>query len=87
MKRPEQHRPPGANTTQSHRRLYDRRWRRTALRHLAQHPLCVRCGGAATEVDHIRPHRGDPVLFWDAANWQGLCAECHGEKSQTERGA
>jgi hypothetical protein len=22
------------------------------------------------ELDHIIPHKGDPVLFWDEKNWQ-----------------
>lgn len=40
----------------------------------------------ATVVDHIKPHRGDMALFWDEANWQGLCKPCHdGAKAQLER--
>jgi 5-methylcytosine-specific restriction protein A len=38
----------------------------------------------ATVVDHIVPHRGDPVLFWDEANWQGLCKLCHDAKTARE---
>ena len=53
------------------------------------HPLCVQClkeGHAvtATVVDHIRPHRGDPVLFWDEKNWQSLCKPCHDKKTWNE---
>src|SRR5262252_2627043 len=29
---------------------------------------------AATVTDHIVPHKGDDRLFWDARNWQSLCA-------------
>lgn len=32
---------------------------------------------AANVVDHIAPHRGDPALFWDQANWQPLCKLHH----------
>ena len=45
----------------------------------------------ATVVDHIEPHRGDQVLFWDTANWQPLCKVHHDsdkqmwEKSRSER--
>lgn len=38
----------------------------------------------ATVVDHITPHRGDKALFWDSANWQSLCAECHSRFKQIE---
>lgn len=39
---------------------------------------------AATVVDHITPHRGDPVLFWDEQNWQGLCVPHHNSTKQAE---
>nr|DAZ53348.1 MAG TPA: HNH endonuclease [Caudoviricetes sp.] len=38
----------------------------------------------ATVVDHITPHRGDPRLFWDEANWQPMCKQCHDRKTLTE---
>lgn len=37
---------------------------------------------AATQTDHVEPHRGDMVTFWDEDNWQSLCAECGARKSQ-----
>ena len=70
-------------------RLIDsRRWRTARLRHLARSPLCVRCLGVgrstpATDVDHIRAHENDPVLFWDPTNWQSLCDSCHSKKTAT----
>jgi 5-methylcytosine-specific restriction endonuclease McrA len=37
-------------------------------------------------IDHIRPHRGDEALFWDEANLQVLCKQCHdGTKQRQER--
>jgi 5-methylcytosine-specific restriction protein A len=71
-------------------RGYGARWQRARLRFLAKHPLCVMCEaenrvGAATVVDHIKPHRGDMVLFWDEANWQPLCAHHHSsDKAKAE---
>jgi 5-methylcytosine-specific restriction protein A len=51
--------------------------------------MCHKAGyivGAAV-VDHIRPHRGDAVLFWDETNWQPLCRPCHDQsKKQAEDG-
>lgn len=36
-------------------------------------------------VDHITPHRGNLVLFWDPANLQALCKFCHdGEKQRRD---
>ena len=74
------------------KRLYDStRWRKIAKRHLDANPLCVLCAAmgrdtAANTVDHVVPHNGDPVLFWDEDNFQSLCAVCHaGIKRQQER--
>ena len=37
-------------------------------------------------VDHIIPHRGCVVLFWDESNLQALCKRCHDtEKQKQER--
>jgi 5-methylcytosine-specific restriction protein A len=37
-------------------------------------------------TDHIVPHKGDMVLFWDRTNWQGSCKHCHDIKTSTEDG-
>jgi 5-methylcytosine-specific restriction enzyme A len=71
------------------RRGYGPRWRRARAAYLARHPLCVLCREAgrlapATAVDHVVPHRGDPILFWDESNWQGLCKPCHDAKTARE---
>lgn len=79
-------------------RLYGRRWAKARAAHLEQYPWCVMCEVLgrmvrATVVDHKTPHRGDPVLFWDETNWQGLCETDHNaakqaqEKSGSLRGA
>ena len=40
----------------------------------------------AVVVDHKTPHKNDETLFWDRANWQGLCPTCHsGAKATLER--
>jgi 5-methylcytosine-specific restriction enzyme A len=57
--------------------------------HFKQHPLCVMCLAKqrttlATELDHIRPlHKGGTDT---PDNRQGLCEDCHLEKSKLERG-
>lgn len=38
----------------------------------------------ANTADHIKPHRGDPRLFWDRANLQAMSAECHSAKTAGE---
>ena len=62
----------------------DARFRRARLAYLREHPLCAKCGRSATVLDHIRPHRGDPELYWNSENWQGLCLRCHGIKTAGE---
>jgi 5-methylcytosine-specific restriction protein A len=37
-------------------------------------------------VDHIVPHKGEKVAFWNRANWQPLCKRCHDIKTATEDG-
>lgn len=69
-------------------RGYGGPWQRFRLGWLADNPLCVECeaGGLivpATDVDHVIPHRGDPVRFW-AGPFQSLCGSCHGRKSARE---
>lgn len=73
----------------SHERGYDSQWRKARAGYLRSHPLCVTCdrGGLitpATVVDHVVPHKGDKVLFWDKNNWQSLCKTCHDRKTATE---
>lgn len=68
---------------------YGRRWRRERFNFLREHPWCADCVAegnhyAADEVDHIIPHRGDPILFWDRANWAGRCTFHHRMKTATE---
>jgi 5-methylcytosine-specific restriction enzyme A len=75
----------------SHSRGYGVRWRKARLRFLAEHRLCVMCNArgivsAAVIVDHIKPHKGDAVLFWDENNWQGLClTDANSVKQAQER--
>jgi 5-methylcytosine-specific restriction endonuclease McrA len=72
------------------KRLYDSvRWRKARDRFLDSHPLCALCwvidrDTPATIVDHIKPHGGDPDLFWDENNWQPLCASCHSGKKRLQ---
>lgn len=66
----------------AHQRGYGYRWRKERLHFLDQNPLCKFCEDegkvtAATVVDHITPHKGDEILFWDVDNWQPLCEQCH----------
>lgn len=80
-------------------RGYTKQWDRAAKAFRLRYPLCgMRPGGqvpvmsqcylegrttAATQTDHVQPHRGDRVLFWDHEhNWQSLCHACGARKSQ-----
>ena len=53
-------------------------------------PLCRHCLDRgevkpATDVDHVKPHKGDPDLFWHG-QLQSLCKECHSVKTAQEQG-
>jgi 5-methylcytosine-specific restriction endonuclease McrA len=78
------------NRPSARKRGYTRQWERARRLFLRENPLCVNAGKpgckiAATQVDHIVPHRGDKRLFWDRRNWQPLCASCHSRKTNAER--
>jgi hypothetical protein len=70
-------------------RWYDsRRWRKRRRFQLMQQPFCVYCQAegravAATHVDHIERHGGDPMKFWTGAV-QSLCATHHNRTKQIE---
>jgi len=71
------------------KRGYDRHWEKARRLFLMDNPLCVRCRErglvvAAAVVDHIDPHRGDRLKFWDRDNWQSLCKRCHDRKTASE---
>ena len=72
--------------------LYDHKWRKIRTAFLAEHPLCSMCESrgrteAATVVDHIKPHKGNPSLFYNEANLQPLCKPCHdSHKKRQEQG-
>lgn len=79
-----------ANRDKAIAALYGARWRKARAIYLRQFPLCngIQCieNGRltpATVVDHIKPHKGDELLFWQRANWQPLCKPCHDTKTAT----
>ena len=64
-------------------------WARLRPDHLAAEPFCRECAKRgervrATDVDHIRDHKGDWSLFSDPENLQSLCHSCHSRKTATE---
>jgi 5-methylcytosine-specific restriction enzyme A len=79
------------NRPNSAQRGYSWKWQQARAAYLAQHPLCVECEKEgrlvpAVVVDHVTPHRGDYVLFWDSEhNWQSLCSLHHNQKTARER--
>jgi 5-methylcytosine-specific restriction protein A len=68
------------------------RWQRMRLNQLAKEPLCCECLKEnrltpATVADHIKPHGGDPALFYDPRNLQSMCEHHHSIKSAKEDGS
>jgi len=92
-------RPSDAWRGSNRQRGYTYRWEQRAKAFRDRYPLCgMRPGNVppvmsrchdehrvtpGAQVDHVVPHRNDPVLFWDELhNWQTLCAACGSRKSQ-----
>lgn len=70
---------------------YRKRWKSLREVQLRKEPYCVEClkegrQVAATEVDHIIRHQGDPALFYNQNNLQSLCKPCHSRKTIKEVG-
>jgi len=80
--RPAWHKREDAPERVRGRALQDRRkW------YFSQYPLCAECERKgkthpAKELDHIIPLEEDGVD--EPGNWQGLCLDCHREKTQRE---
>ena len=62
---------------------------------LMQEPFCRECARRyppddprhrtpATDVDHVKDHRGEWNLFVDRDNLQSLCHRCHSQKTMRE---
>jgi 5-methylcytosine-specific restriction protein A len=83
----------------SNARGHTLQWGKRAKRFLDQFPVCGMWPGGlapvmsqchvdgivtpATQVDHVVPHQGNPVLFDDLeGNCQALCASCHVRKTR-----
>ena len=63
-------------------------WRAIRLQWLAANPWCARCEKPAVDVDHIEPHGGDVLRFWDATlrgALQSLCKACHRSKTSATK--
>jgi 5-methylcytosine-specific restriction enzyme A len=72
-------------------RGYTAAWDRYSKAFLRAHPLCVACENEgrltpSAVTDHVIPHKGDAALFWDTANHQALCRQCHNRKTAAEDG-
>lgn len=68
---------------------YTKDWFKLRAKQLKYQPWCVYCAKSgreerATHADHIRPHRGNPELFFDETNLQSLCATCSNSVKQAE---
>lgn len=68
------------------------RWKKLRARVFKRDLFTCRCGcdhiehdAAQLVADHIKPHRGDPALFWDERNIQTLRkSPCHDKVKQAQ---
>ena len=64
-------------------------WKRLRGDQLLREPFCRECARRgvrrrATDVDHIRDHKGDWAVFTDPENLESLCHSCHSRKTARE---
>lgn len=73
----------------TYRKLYKTAvWLKMSAFVMSRDPICKICGTRpSTDADHIKPHKGDPVLFYDVGNLQGACKQCHSKKTRAEQAA
>ena len=67
-------------------------WKKLRLNQLSKQPLCCYCEQQgrvtpANVVDHIKPHKGDEILFFKPSNLQSLCYSHHNSTKQREENA
>lgn len=88
---------PAPNTTDDGRRsegpINTSRWQRLRLKILKRDRFVCQQTGVllvgkypapnSPVVDHIRPHRGDMLLFWDEGNLQSVSKEWHDRTKQS----
>ena len=80
------------NETKKFKRLLQSKaWTRYRRGFILQNPFCIECmtKGNPTPtqiVDHIKPWRTHPELFWEATNHQPLCIIHHNQKTNREEG-
>jgi 5-methylcytosine-specific restriction protein A len=78
----------------SDRRYSTEKWRKLSITFRKRNPLCVHCDAnglvrPAVLVDHIKPAKAHPELFFEWRNLRALCQKCHnsiGEKVLNARG-
>jgi len=57
-------------------------WKALRLQQLKKSPICGYCDSQgrvtiANIVDHIKPHKGDEILFYKPSNLQSMCKQHH----------
>lgn len=71
------------------RLLCSTKWRKLRLSLLSASPYCVLCYPDKLEIadtiDHVRPWRFFPDLFWDEDNLRTLSKVCHDRLTQVDQ--
>lgn len=72
----------------NYRHLYrSQKWKVLSYDFLKRNPKCTFCGAKSQVTDHITPHKGNVMMFFDVNNLQPLCKRCHdSDKARIELG-
>lgn len=73
--------------TANRSKLYGSRWQKARAAFLEFNSWCVFCERQGRKVragvvDHVIPHKGREAVFWNTADWQPLCRNCHDTTKQ-----
>ena len=76
---------------ESDRQYSTERWKKLSAMYRKRHPLCCECERnglvrASELVDHIKPAKEHPELFFDWSNLRALCQRCHNAIGAKVRG-
>lgn len=52
-------------------------WGRYSRDFLSHNDQCYRCGSDSEVTDHLEPHKGNILKFWNEENYIPLCERCH----------
>lgn len=72
--------------------LQSYKWRTYRVSWIMSNPFCEICQKnnqliPTNQINHLKPWRFWPSLFWDEQHWQPLCHSCHSKETYVAHGS